>query len=188
MALKWVAGGSMTEAAGAFATIALAIVGLAGVFSGTMAAIATVVIGAAILIESGSLGAASVAVRSETGTRTFEMGEGASAHFLGGIAALVLGILALLGVASETLLSVAVLALGASLLIGSLNTQLFIGTYQARPFGGMVLIGLAGVVLGILAVIGLDQLTLVLVGLLSFGVGALFSGSALGARSLSITQ
>ncbi len=177
----------MMEAVGAFATIALAIVGLAGVFSSTMAAIATIVIGAAILIESGSFGAASVAVHSDVGTRTFEAAEGMSAHFLGGITAIVLGILALLGVASGTLLAVAVLALGASLLTGSLNTQMFVGSYHARPFGGMVLIGLAGVVLGILAVIGLDPLTLVLVGLLCFGVGALFSGSSLGARSLSTT-
>ncbi len=56
-ALKWAAGGSMMEAVGAIATIALAIVGLAGVFSPTMASIATIVIGAAILLEGGAMGA-----------------------------------------------------------------------------------------------------------------------------------
>src|SRR5690348_13301737 len=47
--------GSLMEAIGAIATVALAIVGLAGVFSVTMASIATIVIGAAILIEGASL-------------------------------------------------------------------------------------------------------------------------------------
>jgi hypothetical protein len=48
-----------------------------------------------------------------------------------------------------------------------------------------MLIGLGAVVLGILAVIGLSSLTLVLIGLLSLGASALFSGSAHGTRMLA---
>ena len=55
--LSWVANGSMMEAFGAIASMALAIVGLAGVFSATLAAIATIIIGAAILMESDFFGA-----------------------------------------------------------------------------------------------------------------------------------
>jgi hypothetical protein len=50
---------------------------------------------------------------------------------------------------------------------------------------GQMLIGLGAVVLGILAVIGLSSLTLVLIGLLSLGASALFSGSAHGTRMLA---
>lgn len=80
--------------------------------------------------------------------------------FQGGLATLVLGVLALLGVAPLTLLSVAVIALGASFLLG-----------------GRILIGLAAAVLGILSVVGLSSWTLVLVGFLVLGSGLLFSGS-----------
>ncbi len=50
------------------------------------------------------------------------------------------------------------------------------------------MVGLAGVVLGILAVIWLDGLVLVLVGLLCLGAAALFSGAALGFKSLTSTR
>ncbi len=181
-AFKWAAGGSTMEAFGAIAGIALAIVGLAGVFSSTMAAIATIVLGAAILLEGGSFGATEVA---ETGTTETSVSRstsgGMSADFLGGLAGIVLGILALLGVSPMTLLSVALLGFGASFLFSSTAAA------QVNPAsaGGAVLIGLAGLVLGILAVVGIDPLTLVLVGLLALGVHALFSGSSLGLRSFA---
>jgi hypothetical protein len=195
--LKWVASGSVMEAFGAFAAMALAIVGLAGVFSPTMAAIATIIIGAAILIESGSFGAAAFAARTETaaGTTVAEMSDDKSAQCLGGIAGIVLGILALLGVAPLTLLSVAVLVYGVTFLISSAagaQVSRFTGYPQglAREtttthagYSAQFLVGLGTLVLGILAVIGLEPLTLVLVALLSLGTTALLSGSVLGARS-----
>ncbi len=173
------------EAVGALATIALAIVGLAGVFSNTMAAIATIVIGASVLSEAGAFGATMftrVGASAVTTTEASNNG-GLSADLLGGIAGIVLGILALLGVAQVTLLAVAVLIFGATFLLSSLafaNTNF--------NSGGQLLVGLAGIVLGILAVIGLDQMTLVLVGLLSLGVAALFSGSSWGVRALAYSQ
>jgi hypothetical protein len=185
--LKWAASGSAMEAIAALATMALAIVGLAGVFSTTLAAIATIIVGAAILIEGGSFSAGAFAARGYAA----DVGAGLSAQALGGIAGIVLGILALLGVAQPTLLSVAVLVYGAAFLLSRME---FAQTFAAsgsvelpwREAGsGQVLIGVAGVVLGILAVIGISSLTLVLVALLSFGAAALFSGSALGAKSVA---
>ncbi len=141
-----------------------------------MAAIGTIVIGAAILLQAGSYGAAQV------GNREFGTEGGVSAEFLAGVAGIVLGILALLGVSGPTLLSVAVLGFGASFLIsGVVSSQ---ANWMAAVAPGHVFVGLAATVLGILAVIGLDQLTLVLVGLLCLGAGSLFRGSAQGARAV----
>ena len=183
---KWVAGGSMVEAIGALATMALAIVGLAGVLSATVAAIATIVLGAAILLECGAFGAAAAVSPTEAQVE----GGGLTAEFLGGVTGIVLGILALLGVASMTLLSVALLMFGASFLLSNQGTQFgYRSLGQARGFSGngQVMTGLGALVLGILAVIGVAQMSLILVGLLALGTAALFSGSSLGARSYATT-
>jgi hypothetical protein len=160
-----------------------------------MAAIATIVIGAAILLEGGAFGAGSFASRTATEAAAFE--GGVSTMFLGGVAGIVLGILALLGIAQMTLLSVAVLVFGATFLLSgpSVSSAVYEGAAQGTTAvrevgsagaGGHVLVGLAAIVLGILALIGISQLTLILVALLTLGAGALFSGSAVGARSLSV--
>ncbi len=167
-ALRWGAASSMLEAAAAIAVIALAIVGLAGVFSSTMAAIATIVVGAAVLIQGGTLTAISEHFNARRAGETITFSQPVGMDFLGGVATLVLGILALLGLDTQTLLSVAILVLGASFL-----------------FSNQGLIGLAGVVLGILAVVGLVPLTLVLVGLLCLGVGALVGGSMTATHAIS---
>ena len=104
----------------------------------------------------------------------------ASAGFLGGVAGIVLGILALLGVAPLTLLSVAVLvsarpsSRAAWAIRGALG-QLWRGGTDAtagNADAGHIMVGIAAIVLGILAVVGVSQLTLVLVGLLCLGGGA----------------
>lgn len=149
---------AIMESIGAVAT--LAIVGLTGKFSETVAAIATIVFGAAIWIEGGAFVASH---RAEgAAERTEEWSEGAGAQFLGGLCGIVLGILALLGVAPITLVSIATLVFGATLLFSAGNQAFF---------------GLAGLTLGLLAVCGLSSLTLVLVALACLGVSALFSGA-----------
>jgi hypothetical protein len=180
--LKWIAGGSAVEAIGALAVIALAIVGLAGILSETVAAIATIILGAALLTQSGAFAAGYFAsVGSET---SVSEPTGVSASFLGGIAGVVLGILALLGIAAPTLLAVAVIVFGGSFLVG-FNGGSNITEASVGAFGGQMMVGLSAIVLGILAVVGASQWTLVLVALLCLGVFALFSGSSIGARSAS---
>lgn len=162
-----IVGGSILEGFGAIATIALAIVGLAGVFPLTLAAIAAIVVGAATLVESGAFGlkGGSLSYRRIES----QLFEGAAAvDFQGGLAVVVLGILALLGIAPQTLLSVSVIALGATFLLS-----------------GRLLIGMGATVLGILSVVGFSPLTLVLVGLLISGAGLLFSGSAMAATTMA---
>ena len=97
-----------------------------------------------------------------------------------------LGILALLGVSAPTLLSIAVIVFGGSFLlgIGGYTTGAG-GTEVSATSGGQIMAGLAALVLGILAVVGVSQLTLVLVALLCLGAFALFTGSSMGARSAS---
>jgi hypothetical protein len=165
-----VAGGAMVEGFGALATMALAIVGLAGVFSTTMAAIAAIVLGAAIVIEGGGIEWKNgrLARPSFSEGAWFEMVWGTDLQ--AGLAAIVLGILALLGISSMVLLSVALLAVGAAFL-----------------FSGRFLSGLAGVVLGILAVVGISTESLVLIGLLVAGAGLLFTGVGVATRSLAET-
>jgi hypothetical protein len=166
--VKASAGGFLLEAFGAIATVALAIVGLARIWPMTMAAIATIVVGAATLLEGGALTMRSGRLFSRTGAET-EVEEGAtSMNFLGGLAAVVLGILALLGIAAPSLIAVAVLALGATF-----------------AFTGRFFVGLGAVVLGILAICGLSPETLFLVGLLVLGAGLLMSGSQSAARTLA---
>lgn len=180
-AFKWAAGGSMMEAIGAIATMALAIVGLAGVLVPTMSAIATIVVGAAFLLEGGSFGAAQFSSRA---TEFESASSSVGATFLGGVAGIVLGILALLGISAQTLLSVALIVYGATFLLSGMAQA---GSF-ATTAGGNTLVGLGAAVLGILAVVGLSPTVLVLVGLLALGAGALFSGSAHSVRAVTETS
>ena len=172
---RTVEGGAIMESAGALATIALAIVGLAGVFSVTIAAIAAIVLGAAIWMEGGAL-AASYRRASSSGSslaRPADWSESVSAEFLGGLTGIFLGILALLGISSLTLLSVATLVFGATFLFSGVST---FGSHR------QALMGAAALVLGLLAVIGLNSLTLVLVAFACLGASALFHGAATSAK------
>lgn len=190
VAARRVGSGSMMESVGAIAAIALAIVGLAGVISVTVAAIATIIVGASLLIEGGTAGVTYRQLASRPGeseAQATELSRGVTSEFLGGMAGIVLGILALFGESSAVLMSVAVLVFGAALLLSSASTsQLSLLSGTAAPAtGGQVLTGLAAVVLGILAIIGIQPLILVLVALLSLGASALFSGSIIGGRMVS---
>lgn len=199
---KGTAGASFTEAIGALGAIVLAIVGLAGMLAYTLAAIATIVVGAAILLEGGATtsGCRQIVSRMGGQGQCWELNRGfLTAEFMGGIAGIVLGILALLGTYPATLLAAAVIVFGATFLltgaaVSQLNWLMGLPSHElvqetARPGAvvgsdGQLLVGLGAVVLGVLAVIGLSPLTLILVGLLSLGVAELFNGSGLGHRMM----
>ena len=173
--VKTVEGGAIMESIGAVATIALAIVGLAGVLSTTMAAIATIILGAAIWVEGGAFAVTHSQTATPQGSvaRILDWSEGLAAEFLGGLAGIVLGVLALLGVAPFVLLSVAVLVFGATFLLSGVTTT---------GSNSQSLMGLGALILGILAVVGLNTLTLVLTALLCLGASALLHGAATNAR------
>lgn len=147
--------GLLGRAIGAVALIVLAIAGLAGAWSTPIAAIATIVFGATFLVEGGYF------------SRTQGRGELAGTEFLGGLTGVILGVLALLGIAPPTLLAAAVIVFGAALLFGHLADG---------AFGSYSLVAIGAIVLGVLAVVGLSAITLVLVALLALGAMELFTG------------
>jgi len=194
-----VLGGSAAEAlVGAGAAI-LAIIGLANVFPGYMASIATIAVGAALFFQGGALVARYADLAHEAGAA--EIGGGVSAEVLGGLAGMALGILALLGVLPAVLTPIAIIVFGGALLLDSAATvrlnalssshmstrarELTRGAIELAS-GTETLIGIGAVTLGILALVGMAPRTLVLCALLAVGATVLFTGSAVSGRMLSI--
>lgn len=192
--LHEIAAGTGSEAFVGGAAVVLAIIGLGGMEPFYMAAIATLAIGAALLIEGG-VWIANQVETAQLGAASMESSR-VTSEFLGGCAVIVLGILALVGVVPQTLLSVALLVAGASLLFGM---RMF-ASFQTIPTGGttehpawhemareahvaasgaQALVALAALILGILAVVHIAPLTLTLIGMLVLGGSMLLNGSAM---------
>jgi hypothetical protein len=198
------AAGSLVEAVGGIGAIVLAVLGLLDVVPQRLAAIGVIVIGAALLFEGMSiLSRYSRLTRSTGGVP--DLAGGVSLEFIGGLSVLVLGVLAVLSLATMTLLSVAVIAYGATLIlsagtmtrinaIDSINQS--VSTTQEALMRDAVmgstamqmLAGTGGVVLGILALVGIHPLTLILVAILGFGAAILLSGTALSGRLLGFIR
>lgn len=203
------AGGSLVEAIGGVAAVVLAIVGLGsltqGLFPVYMGSIAAIALGVALVFEGGAIMARYQRLWVESGGEhrtTTELGGGMTVEVLGGLAGAVLGILALLGLLPVTLIAVAAVVFGCTLLLGSGATSrlnhLWLSHHGYHPTaqrisreavlaasGAQVLVGLAGAVLGILALIGIYPLTLSLVALLCMGGSVLLSGAAVGGRMMA---
>lgn len=166
---EWAAGGSVAEAVVGLAGLVLTIIGLAGVNATYIIPIAAICVGAALAFEGGAMG---MRGNAEVGM---------SAGFFGGLTGILLGILALVGVESAILMSVAVIVLSCSLMVGCCNES---GAHDSVSFasGGMhVLAGLAGLVLGILS-LAHGNAMLTLVGLFVLSCAVAFAGTATSAR------
>lgn len=202
---KIVAGGSLTEALGGGGAVILSILGLAGILPGYMAAIAVIAIGIAIVAQGAAAAARWSRLIEETSGYSWsgrtDLGSGLSAELFGGAVGIVLGILALLAVMPGVLIPVALLVFGGTLLIGSgvtvdLGSMAGPGAHDRAgrmtreaamaASGTQVLVGIGAIVLGILALVGLDPGALSLVGLLAVGASILLSGSAVSGRMLSM--
>jgi hypothetical protein len=207
---EFVVGGSFADAIGGVAAVILAIIGLAWApYAYYLAAVAVIVLGCGLLLQSGSIIARYFRMLDEVtglhGPQT-ELGGGVSAEFLGGLAGLVLGILALCNVAGAVLLPVSVIVFGAGMLLGvgnfsqlnALTVERWYGGHEmARRVAGslssaaasaQLLVGLTGVILGIVALThnyGAD-LTLTLAALLCLGAGGAISSGAIGTRMVSM--
>jgi hypothetical protein len=142
--------------------------------------------------ESTSAGPSSAAVRTAT--------YGGLADAIGGLATIVLAIVALAGVHPEVILPIAVIVFGAALLIqgGALVSEYEsimspLGATGVSPehfsLGGLstlFLVGVAGIVLGILALLGIETPTLIAISVIAFGAGLLLSSNSV--RHLSMLQ
>ncbi len=199
--------GTIAEGIAGGGAVVLSIVGLSHILPELMLYIATLAMGAALLLEGGAVSmrfskllkeAHSARILQET-----EFGVGVSAEFLGGVAGIVFGILSLAGIAPMTLIPIAALVFGATLILGSgatvrLNALDIEGsavpdrvkriTHEAvtAAAGVQLLLGLAGVVLGILALIGTVPQVLCLAALLVVGISGFLDAAAITARMASL--
>lgn len=191
--------GGFVDALGGIATIVLAIIALSGVKPDVLVSIATIVFGAALLIQGGAILSEFAQTEPTPESNAIAGGGGLSALFLVGIAGIVLGVLALLGIHATVLTSVAVIAFGSALVISSsavwqlLTSRSVAMRFQARTAmvrfvasevaagsaGMQAMAGLAVIVLGILAVCGIYTGPLTLIALLVAGAAILLTGSTL---------
>lgn len=203
---QFVVGGSTTEALGGTGALVLGILGLAGVVPHFMLSIAAIALGAAILTEGASVAAQYNRILRNSldeHVDAAEMGGGLSGEAIAGVTSIVLGILALLGLSPVLLSAVAVIVLGAGLMMGTgVNARLndlkmeasdqhekakrvareaMVGANSAQ-----LLVGGGAVVLGILAIVGIAPMTLGLVAMLAMGASVLLSGGAVTARILTL--
>jgi hypothetical protein len=172
----------------------LAVIGLEHFAAASLLAIATIVVGAALLFEGGLISARFSALRSQMEKVPFRFRRWMGMEFVAGTGGVTLGILALLHFTPLILIPIAAMALGIAQIINSgLNTRLNAmemsgsksdGLRQeaARetviPYAGIEgFVGLGALVLGLIALSGISPLVLSLVAILSVAAGHLFNGA-----------
>jgi hypothetical protein len=206
--------GGFVDALGGVVTIVLAVIGLAGVRPEMMVAIATIVFGVALLVEGGAMMSEYSNIIFPSGSRTAAMenfgGVGLSAQFLVGAAGIVLGILALIGIAPLTLTSIALIAFGAAMVLSSSSVwqlhqmkrmamlpiegqpvsgnSILANEMASESAGALSLAGLAAIVLGILAVVGMNPIVLTLAALIALGATMILTGSSLSATVVNFMR
>lgn len=205
---RFVLGGSLAEGLVGGATIVLALIGLSGIMPEWMLPIATIAMGAAFVIEGGAISvrfSRLLAEASKDRLDEAELGVGVTSEFLGGAAGIVLGILSLLRLYPMILVPVSVLVYGSVLMLSSgmtvrLNALELEGSAGTTRFsriaheamsaaaGVEFLLGLATVILGIIALTGTFVSTLSLVALLIVGVSGFVTGTAVTARMVSLRR
>lgn len=201
--MQVVTAGSIVEGIGGLTAVVLSILGLGGMRPLNLIPIAVIAVGAALLFGGGALAARYskfVAYVSDR-TEAAEFGGGVGSEFLVGASGVVLGVLALLGIAPIVLSAVAVIGFGAGLLLstGATSAVNAISDITPMPYdrhiryareavqgavGVQALVGIASAILGILALLAISPVTLLLVALLCLGGGVLIAASAVSSRLL----
>jgi hypothetical protein len=204
--------GWFADAIGGTAAAVLAIVGLAGVHSEMMVSIATIIFGVALLIEGGTVLTEYAHIIFPAG-RTAAIGNefsggGISAVFTAGVAGIVLGILALVGIHPAALTGIAAIAFGSALVFSSnavwhlrmlkqsaaparewrSGSEVLAAEMAYGSTGMQVLAGIAAIVLGILALIVTGSGVLTLTALIVLGTTIVLTGSAASEAFLRVMQ
>lgn len=200
-----IATGSGVKSIGGLVVAALAILSLIGLIPRILMPIAGIVFGVAMLFEglmvSGEYNRLAGWLVDTTSERV-ELAGGSGVEVLVGLAAIALGILALVGLSPETLISALIIAGGAGLMMsaGTLHrlNDLQLMTNRASDFGrrlrhesmtsaaiAQMLGGIAALVLGILSLlaVGATYGTLAEVGMIVLGVAAAIGGGALAGKA-----
>jgi len=193
-------GGSTVETIGGFTAAILALIGLTGYRQIYMLGVASIATGMALLAHGGSIVSRWQEVLRRIEGDRFDRSEligGVGTEMFGGAVGVVLGILAIANVRPFTLLPVAAIVFGGSLLLGGAaqpEMEELVPDYDARhrritrnaihaSGGVMVLVGIAASVLGILSLLEVGPvLTLPLAGMLAIGIALVLAGGALTAR------
>jgi hypothetical protein len=207
-AIEEVGGGSIVESIGGIGALVLSILGLIGFIPVTMASLATIAAGGALLIGGGTLASQYTRIFSGARPRLSHsiIGGGMAMESLAGFAAIVLGLLSLLGINSGVMLAAAVIVLGCALLLASGAIARLTTLPLREPFGiaeqarqaehehyivrdalyaasgSEALIGAGAIVLGILSLSGIAPMALILVALLAVGASILVAGSSVAGR------
>ncbi len=197
-----VRGGFAVEGVAGIIGIVLAILGLLNILPQLLLPIAAIVLGAAFLVNGGAVASRFAKLLNETAKGRFETAEwsvGLTTEFIGGLAAVILGILTLLHIAPAVLMPISAIVFGATLIFGSgitarLNHLQMPKSEEYEAFrevaresvnvamGAEILLGLSAVVLGIIAVTGIGWMTLTFVALLCIGVSNAAIGGAIMAK------
>lgn len=180
--------GSLGQTIAGAGAVVLGILGIIGVLPGLLDSIGAIAAGFAIFVGSAALGASASRLMHEPVRSQREVGGGLGLAAMAGLAGIVLGVLALLGISRLELLSIAPVVFGAGLLIASAAMTRFEHSLHIErgseavyvSSGADVLVGAGAIVLGILALIGISPMTLSLIGILGVGAAALMSGTSVG--------
>ena len=187
--------GATIEVLAGLAAVAVAVIGIDGHSPLTMAAIATLLLGIALVTQGGAIASRWRAMlRRLDGLRydRAELAGGIGTEVFGGLVGIAIAIIALAGVVPRVLIPVGAIVLGAALLLGgaaqpelaSLGGRIDDRAQAVEASGGiMVIVGIAAAVLGILALLEVGPaLELALIALLCVGAALTFAGGALAAR------
>ncbi len=197
--------GSIPEGLASGSALVLALIGLSGIAPAGMLAVAVLVMGAAFLFEGAAVSLRFSNLLAETSKDRLdraEFGLGITAEILGGITGVVLGILSVFQIAPMTLIPSAVIVYGFTLILSSgvthrLNAVEIEGMEESTRFKKIAtesttasallefVLGMAAVVLGICALVGLYA-GLSLVGMLVIGAAGLLTGAAVTSRMVSL--
>lgn len=200
--IKMISAGSLAEGIVGAASGTIAIIGLFGLYPVVMLSVAAIGAGAALLLQGGAVAGRLPALldeAEENRMESSELGGGMVAEFLGGSTGVVLGILSLMSVGPRILLPAAVIVLGITLLLSSgisarMNSVVIhrseesdhlreVGRQSVEAAAGaQMLIGIGALVLGIVALSGVNPVPLSLAAMLGLGVSDLLSGTAIAAR------
>ena len=187
-------GGSGVQALSGLAAIVLSVLGLVGIARLYMVAIAAIIIGVSLLVHGMAAAAADSAGLGGEAAGSAEIGGGVSVAVLCGITTIILGILSILNIAPEVLMPISAIVIGAGLSLSAGLQSRTARTAAAATLGigdtlrmalgagagSQVLIGIAVVVLGVLAVVGVAPAVLTLVAFLATAVSLLLSGFTVG--------
>jgi hypothetical protein len=198
--------GSMAGGLIAAGAAVLSIIGLAGAFPGLLVGIATLGVGGAFLFEG-----AAIMMRltdllhevTEGAVETAELGVGTTGETLAGLAGIALGILSIVAVVPEILVPIAAIVFGAAFVMGAGTnvriSELTMGYREDHPMirkvtreavrgttGLQVLVGLASITLGIIALAGATPLILSLVAMLADASAFLLTDTAVAGRMIAV--